>query len=61
MNEDGLILTLPDGFIGVIDGVLRARAGAKNWCDHCWRGDHLPCDLWGRQGCRCPHHGEEAA
>lgn len=62
MNEDDVLtLALPRGFANVIDSVLRAQAGANDWCDHCWHGDHLPCDLWGRDGCRCPHHDEERA
>ncbi len=63
MNEDGVaLLLLPEdvsrAFVSAFDGMARQRAGADSWCDHCWRGDHLPCDLWGRGGCRCPHHDE---
>lgn len=61
MNEDGIaLLLLPEDasrtFASAIDGIARTRAGADSWCDHCNHGDHLPCDLWGRDGCCCPHH-----
>jgi hypothetical protein len=58
MNETDLLPVDPE-VMRAFENVLRRMADRPDWCDHCNHGDHLPCDLWGRQGCRCPHHDTE--
>lgn len=57
MNEDALLL-LPREVANAIDGILRTRAGANNWCDHCWHGDHDVCKKWWDDNCACNHEEE---
>ncbi len=64
MTEDGVaLLLLPEevsrAFASVFDDMARSRAGADNWCDHCWHGDHDVCRKWFGPECKCTHHDQE--
>ncbi len=64
MNEDGVTLLLMSddvsrAFASVFDGIARRQAGAGNWCDHCWYGDHDVCKEWFGPECKCTHENPE--
>lgn len=59
MNETAVLDPTLRNALGLVADYITGTRAHPDWCDHCRHGDHLPCDLWGRQGCRCPHHDEE--
>ncbi len=54
MGEDDT-LVMPHAMLAAFDSWLRSLAGANNWCDHCWRGDHDVCKKWFGPECKCTH------